>query len=518
MLKSLVILFGFFLCLPAEAQTSMTRAQLEALINADIIATGKGQITGPILNSVLNNIAASTQTLLDPLNSFSFSCNPTVSLAAPQPCKTDSTLQFNGSQQLGISSSAVLPNGVTATTQSGGDTSSKVATDLFVQNAIGANQPVAGIAILKAAIVSQEGTNTPAQNGAMGSPPTVTNTSTITGLTNCFTWNDVGEPFPAAFYGGKVLTQQIGSSNIGRFFPVATVFSSGGNIGVGGQVETTWRMESNITSAKFAFEVPNSSVPYRVIVNGSYVNLTGDLEAIGGFSYLVYDFTSIGGSANRDIILESSQNTGFMQVCMSPGDTITYPINFTIKSYINPLQATIGGDSITAGTGPTLANDGPIQQLTDRLGISDDRASGIGGSGLTNNGAGSLYVLGQRLQDIESPYIDMMAMGVNDIGTSESIEQAAATTALTALRLQNPNTVLIAIGPYDTAAPGPPVTGYAAIKTAIQTACSLISDCFFVDLQGIAYATIDGTHPTTAGATTLSNAMYAEIKADLGVP
>lgn len=49
----------------ANAQTSSTRAQLESNINAEITTNGTGQITGAILNKVLQDQAASTATLLD---------------------------------------------------------------------------------------------------------------------------------------------------------------------------------------------------------------------------------------------------------------------------------------------------------------------------------------------------------------------------------------------------------------------------------------------------------------------
>lgn len=55
---------------PALAQTALTRAQNETNINAAIKANGAGAITGPILNTILNNLAASMATGLD-ANTFS---------------------------------------------------------------------------------------------------------------------------------------------------------------------------------------------------------------------------------------------------------------------------------------------------------------------------------------------------------------------------------------------------------------------------------------------------------------
>lgn len=50
---------------PALSQSAMTRAQLESFINANIKTNGVGAITGPIMNTQLNNLAASMATLQD---------------------------------------------------------------------------------------------------------------------------------------------------------------------------------------------------------------------------------------------------------------------------------------------------------------------------------------------------------------------------------------------------------------------------------------------------------------------
>ena len=65
-----LIALSFFLigCSWALAQTSMTRAQLENQIVTDITTNGQGQITGAILNKVLQDQAASTATLLDQIH------------------------------------------------------------------------------------------------------------------------------------------------------------------------------------------------------------------------------------------------------------------------------------------------------------------------------------------------------------------------------------------------------------------------------------------------------------------
>jgi hypothetical protein len=54
---------------PALAQSAMTRAQLESFINATIKTNGVGAITGQVMNTQLNNLAASMATQSD-LNTF----------------------------------------------------------------------------------------------------------------------------------------------------------------------------------------------------------------------------------------------------------------------------------------------------------------------------------------------------------------------------------------------------------------------------------------------------------------
>lgn len=83
--NSVRILLGLLVAVgisaPAFAQTSSTRATLEAQNNAVIIPNGVGSITGAKLNGMLGNMIASTGTLLDQ-NVFSslqtFSVSPVI--------------------------------------------------------------------------------------------------------------------------------------------------------------------------------------------------------------------------------------------------------------------------------------------------------------------------------------------------------------------------------------------------------------------------------------------------------
>ena len=364
---------------------------------------------------------------------------------------------------------------------------------------------------LIASILAQEGTPTPHQNSVMASPPTITNTSSQpSGLTQCNSWpNNVGQ---FGYWGGASFTY----GGNGRMFPVATRGTSGGNV-TGGQDAVSWRVEAQVTSAKFAWAIYTNATNFRLIVNGQYTSLTGYTPASGSVVYLTLDFTSIGGSAPRDIILEGEQAQVVVGICSSPGDVVAYPSTFPVIR--SPLRIITAGDSITAGSGPTYQNDGPIPQLCEQLGASDCWASGVGGTGFVDT-TGSLFILPQRVLDTASfcRYVAMTAMGVNDVGTvDQPTEQAAATTVLSAYRAQCPQAIIIVIGPWDQNAPSAPATGYAAIKTALINSCAGVAGCFFIDVQGLAYEKASGPHPTAAGATTMANFVYAAIKAMLGI-
>ena len=75
--------------------TELTRAQLIALINTVIVANNVGEITGPVLNSVLVDIADSVGTLLDPNTTWS-----------AEEMTIDGLLQFGSTT--GISGTATL--------------------------------------------------------------------------------------------------------------------------------------------------------------------------------------------------------------------------------------------------------------------------------------------------------------------------------------------------------------------------------------------------------------------------
>lgn len=368
-----------------------------------------------------------------------------------------------------------------------------------------------GKAQLATSILAQEGTNTPHQNGEMPSPPTITVSPTQpSGLTNCPSWTS--SPQSYGYWGGQVYTY----ASIFRQFPVATVSPTTGNV-TDSLSATAWRVETNVTSAKFAWHLlAGSSLNYRFIIDGFYASLAGTNVPGGGDQYVVLDFAAVGGNATRNVILEGQQGRAIIGVCGSAGNVIAYPSNHpTIKT---SLLSLIPGDSVTAGTGPATSNDGPVPQLCDLLGASNCWASGVGGSGYVNTNSGAVPNFGQRLFDVTAycQFLVINAFGVNDINNPGV--QAAATSDIAAERSSCPNAIIFTIGPYDINAPSPPVSGFDATNSAISAACATVSGCFFINLKGVTYAQNGPPHPTAAGATTLANFMYSSIKTAIGVP
>lgn len=380
---------------------------------------------------------------------------------------------------------------------------------------------------LFASAQSQVGVNTPHQNSAMASAPTVTaNGGTQpSGLTNAFRVTTTPGVFK--FYGGTPLL----ALNQWYFFPVcqATTTNSGGNVAGTGKNAQAWRARATINSAKFAIRVSagGATTPYRLIVNGSYVDFTGDQtsDSTGADEWITYDFTSVGGKASRDIIVEGMASARFDGIYCSPGDTVTFPAQGYLASG-KELRAIFLGDSITGGTGATITGDAYPNVAGELLGITDNWCSGVGGTGFWATNSGASFALGQRLSDATAykPDIIFVAMGFNDIPliAAATISPAQLTATASAdlfmLRRACPRAPVFVIGPWDKNAPNPSVSGFTATRGAIQSAAVAVPGCFFLDPSGVSYEKFtDGTHPDTSGHATLGAWLNTAARTAIGL-
>jgi lysophospholipase L1-like esterase len=387
---------------------------------------------------------------------------------------------------------------------------------------LGGAQPwSAALNLLKQQIIAQEAVNTPHQASAMASPPTVTDLGTSAPAAypnnNLYSTTSLWRP-----EGGNV--QVFGTQ--GWQFPVATVTTtgSGGNVSNGKDAKM-WRVAFDVNAAKFAVMISaSSSCPYRFIVDGAYVSKTATQTTLttGGTNWIELDFTSVGGKANRHIVVEGMASARFRGVSLANGDSMSFP-SALLSAGPNLLKAIYAGDSFTAGTGATFQPDGYVFPLGELLGVENNFGSGVGGTGFVATNSGSSYALPNRLGDINGQSADVIfsAMGFNDTPltswTAADI-QTNATTCLQSFRTNNPRAPIFVIGPWDKNAPAAPVTNYAATKAAIQAAMAGISGCWFLDMEGVQFTKSgDATHPDTAGHWTLAQAVYAAIKTAIGV-
>lgn len=304
--------------------------------------------------------------------------------------------------------------------------------------------------------------------------------------------------------------EAIASTNY-RIFPVATIAATGGNVGSGRQ-GVVWRASRIADAAVVAIRVLGSTLPYRLLVNGQYVSLTGTVTfTTSGSNWIILDFTAVGGKASRLITIEGEQGLSFRSMHIAPGDTFA-------SRAPSPFRMLGFGDSFEQGTGATRAGDGLGRIIGDSLGIPDTWLSGVGSTGLVAKGSGSTLFNLQERDDTDldhflslgPAHIVREAMGINDI-TLSGIE-AAANSVFDTIRSKCPSAMVFVIGPWDKNAPLAPQTGYAACKASIQAAIANRPGFYFIDVEGVSFTKSDGLHPDNAGHLTLAAFVTAQMK------
>lgn len=374
---------------------------------------------------------------------------------------------------------------------------------------------------LRALYAANVGVDTPHTLAVMSSPPTIATgagtasapAAPYTALTNAYRYTN-GSTALAYLGGGDAVT-----GTTYRRFPVATKFTSGGNVTTT-EDATYFRVKAVIDAAAVAFRVlgvASTTVGYRFIVDGQYVSLSPTVVATGGRQYIVLDF---GSKAARTIIVESALSNGFDGIHVAVGDTVSYPA-------LEPRIALFLGDSFTRGTGTQatgdaagLAGDGYYTVLAEQLGFENIWASGLGGTGFVADNTGASYTLGQRLvadiaraKSFGTVAKVFVAMGLNDLGLSGI--QAAASADFDTIRAQLPAASVSVLCPWDSAAPGAPSSAFNTAKAAIQAAMAGRGGFHFLDIEGTSYTKYDATHPDSAGHATLGNALLTLERAAL---
>ncbi|MCE7071027.1 SGNH/GDSL hydrolase family protein [Dyadobacter sp. CY327] len=294
----------------------------------------------------------------------------------------------------------------------------------------------------------------------MTSPPTITSSSTVpAGLTKSYFPVVSGALNPASPFlitGGtpKVLSGAIGVD-------AATMGPTGGNLGNGEQ-GTLWRIILNSDATQISFLVQGYSIPYRFIVNGQYVTAGTSSSSVGGNEYLTLTFAN---SQMREIAIESG--LGYLFIATYVGPT------FSIWKPTTGKRVVFVGDSFTETTGATFAPNGYARVAGDFLGVKDVVASGVGGTGYTNN-ASTKYTFLQRLQDwtTNDPDMVVFAGGIND--ANDALLEPAVSVVLRETRRILPAVPILVLGAWSGSS-GPSAT-IIGVENKIKAAVTAIND------------------------------------------
>jgi hypothetical protein len=284
-------------------------------------------------------------------------------------------------------------------------------------------------------------------------------------------------------------------------FPVTTLgaISEVGNIGTN-MAGVNSRVSFVVNSSKFAVHVLNSSVPYRFIVDGQFLSLTGTLQNTGN-GYIELDYTA-DGRKTRHVTLDMQLGQGFVGVNMSATDTVYKP---TVS---DGFRLGVFGDSFTEASSATHRGDGCYRVMGDFLGINDVWSSGLGGTGYVANNTSPLrYTLGQRLVYDCYPYTFdacMFAMGINDVALNQTTVRTAIDSALSTFRTTFPTTPLFVVGNIGRAGPS---AGELTQEATISAAVTAFNDpdVFFIPVSNTgeaAYLSGTGSAATPSGTGT----------------
>lgn len=295
---------------------------------------------------------------------------------------------------------------------------------------------------------------------------------------------------------------------------------------------SSFRMDFWTDAPVYTFRVnyANDYTPFRILIDGQYVSLTGHVvPAAGTIYYVTVDFTSAGGRLSRRTQLEFSggPRTANGSNCvpqvgtmyLTDADSIWAPSRMELGPLIGFF-----GDSYTYG--PTFGQtatatalmDSWARQLCDLLGWDQAWCSGLAGTGLLARAGGGFPNLLDRITDITSYLFDglVIPMGTNDalyngavvgsITISPVTVQQRVVDIVSAIRVQNTNVPIVFIGPFR---PTSKLAEVAAVDVAINAAVNSLNDrkIKYISSAGIQtgtsllngnnvnYLATDATHP-----------------------
>lgn len=364
-----------------------------------------------------------------------------------------------------------------------------------------------------------------AMRTAMASPPTITDggSSLPAGQSKGYTY--LATPKFFRVWGGVAV-----NTAAGQRFRSAKIAATGGNIGTNdGANASCWRIAIVADSAKVTFRVGATTVPYRFIVDGQYVNTTGTVPGVTTGNTSQYLTLTFATRATRKIILEGQQNCTFVGVYVGATETVYCAPNAEFNGVLI-------GDSYAYGSTATVLGDGYGRVLADHLGIEDMITSGSGGTGW--DAVISNYRFDERIAaDLiaRGPRVVFLQGSYNDNAGSPALITSRCLASLQAIRAALPVTPIFVFGAF----PGNtgPSTGILAAEAAVADAVAQFGDAstrfipvssgtYGAKISGTGmigtttgtgnsdvYTDTDGVHPPTAGHAYLGRTLADDVAA-----
>lgn len=274
-------------------------------------------------------------------------------------------------------------------------------------------------------------------------------------------------------------------------------------------------VEFDITCPRFELYEYGQGHGVRLLVDNQ---IAGSYTAAndGSLKYRLFDFTAIAtGAVSRRVRLEFNakgftgglklDTTGALQSLL---DVVNYRICWM-------------GDSFTegvAGMTSTTIHASYAPHASKLLGFRDYWMSGFGGTGYNVSkypgfGATRPSLADRVGWDGIGADVYVIAMGIND-SDADAVLPAKVASTLTALRANNPLSLIIVLGPWGN---GAGTNIKPVVEAVVAAACAGRPGVKFLSVYDIAFTKSDATHPDAAGHAALGAAVAARIKAWLGL-
>ena len=279
--------------------------------------------------------------------------------------------------------------------------------------------------------------------------------------------------------GGQAIFYSGSSTTANRRVKAAKIAATGGNLSNNdGSTGTYGRFEFMADSAAFAVRLGPTTSPYRFIVDGYYLSLSGTVTTNTGpgtIESITLDFSSAGGRAVRHIIVETQGPGSFGGVQVTPGERVWAPPTGDL------LRSAILGDSYAYGSSATNLADGFAAVMADCLGLRRHMNSGSGGTGWTTSN--SSYNFGERIANGDLALggaLDLIFLmgSYNDRNATQSANTIASLAGMRAVRALYPNALMVTLGVF--AGATGPSAGVLAAEAGIAEAVATMADPYNV--------------------------------------